>query len=188
MNKKMMINQLLLLTLFLAAPLLGGPALAQSGHNDGCTNATLTGDYAFRISGQVLLPGAAPVDREGISMTHFDGFTGPNGLGGLSQVDFVMSNGAPLPGIPDPLTGFHTGETGWYRVFTDCTGIAEIDFPTPPGGTSGAVIDLMFVLSNHGRTIHTIVSQLTPPNTKTSVPVSIHSDGEKLGTVPDNEQ
>lgn len=25
---------------------------------------------------------------------------------------------------------------------------------------SGAVIDLMFVLSNHGNTIHTIVSQL----------------------------
>ena len=59
--------------------------------------------------------------------------------------------------------------------------MSEIDFPTPPGGTSGAVIDLMFVLSNRGRTIHTIVSQLIPPNSTTPVPVSIHSDGEKLG-------
>ena len=29
-------------------------ARAQTGDNDGCTNATLKGDYAFRVSGEIL--------------------------------------------------------------------------------------------------------------------------------------
>jgi len=147
---------------------------AQSGDSDGCSNAILTGDYAFRISGQILLPGGAPVQRDGVAMTHFDG------KGNLTQVDFIMGNGVPSPGPTDPLTGFHTGETGTYEIFSDCTGKAEIRFPAPPGST-GAVIDLMLVLSNHGRTIHTIVSRLVPPSSADPIPVSIHSDAEKLG-------
>jgi hypothetical protein len=168
----------------MAALLLPAFTFAQSGDNDGCTNATLNGDYGFKVSGQIFPPGsltfpptAVPVQRDGVAMTHF------NGQGGLTQVDFLMSNGSPTPGPSDPLTGFHTGETGWYKVFPDCTGMAEIRFPTPPGGTSGAVIDLMFVLSNHGNTIHTIVSRLVPPNSSNPVPASIHSDAEKLGSV-----
>lgn len=168
---------------FLTAVLLvPASLLAQSGDNDGCTNATLHGDYGFTVSGQILIPGAPPVERDGVAMTHF------TGQGRLTQVDFLMSNGLPTAGPSDPLTGFHTGETGWYKVFPDCTGMAEIDFPTPAGGTSGAVIDLMFVLSNHGNTIHTIVSRLVPPNSTTAVPASIHSDAEKLGSVFENEE
>ena len=110
-------------------------------------------------------------------MTYFDG------AGHLTQVDWVMSNGFPLPG-PTDKAGFHTFETGTYTVFSDCTGTAQINLPAPPGST-GAVINLMLVLSNHGRTIHTIVSQLIPPGSTTPVPVTIHSDGEKLGRVPD---
>jgi hypothetical protein len=163
-----------------ATLLLPSALVAQSGDNDGCKNGTLSGDYSFRVSGAILPPvsqGAPPVQiqRDGVAMTHFDG------KGKLTQVDFVMSNGVPLPGPADPLTGFHIGESGWYKVNPDCTGMAEIDFPTPPGGTSGAVIDLMFVLGNRGRSIHTIVSRLVPPNSTTPVAVSIHSDGEKLG-------
>jgi len=168
----------LIATLLLASFVPG--AFAQSGDNDGCSNATLSGDYAFRVSGQVyppVPPGASPVvlQRDGVAMTHFDSD------GKLTQVDFGMSNGSPLQGPTDPLTGFHIAETGSYQVFADCTGIAEIHMPIPPGGTSGAVIELKFVLANHGRTIHTIVSQLTPPNTNTPIPASIHSDGEKQG-------
>jgi hypothetical protein len=92
-----------------------------------------------------------------------------------------MSNGFPLAG-PTDKAGFHTLETGTYTVFSDCTGTAEIDFPGPPG-SRGALINLMFALSNHGRIIHAIVSQLIPPGSTTPVPVSIHSDGEKLGRV-----
>lgn len=158
------------------AALLLAPAglLAQSGDNDGCTNATLTGDYAFRVSGWVIL-GGVTMDREGVAMTHFDG------AGNLTQVDFVMSNGAPLQGPTDPGTGFHVAETGTYKVNADCTGTAEIHLPKPPNANSGAVIDLMFVLGDQGRTIHTIVSRLLPPGSSTPAPASIHSDAEKLG-------
>lgn len=162
----------LLLLLACAIPV---GAYAQSGDNDGCTNASLVGDYAFRVDGQLLPPGGPPVAREGVAMTHFDG------AGGLTQVDFVMSDGAPLPGPTDPTTGFHTGERGTYQVNPDCTGSAVIQFPPPPNTSSGAEIDLMFVLSEHGRVIHTIVSRVLPPGSTTPTPVSIHSDGEKLG-------
>jgi hypothetical protein len=165
------------LTILALALFLPTAVLAQSGDNDGCSNATLTGDYAFKVSGQILPPGGPAVQREGVAMTHF------NGEGKLTQVDFLMSNGVPTTGPTDPLTGFHTGESGWYKVFPDCTGEAEIQFPTPPGLTSGAVIDLRFVLSNHAHTMHTIVSRLLPPGSTTPIPASIHSDAEKLGSV-----
>lgn len=158
-----------------------GGAVAQSADNDGCTNATLFGDYAFRVDGQLLPPGAPPVTREGVAMTHFDG------MGLLTQVDFVMSSGTPLPGPADPSTGFHFHEHGSYKVNPDCTGSAEIDFPPPPGappGVLGAEIDLMFVLGDHGRVIHTIVSRVLQPGLpglQAPVPASIHSDGVKMG-------
>lgn len=139
---------------------------------DGCSDATLTGSYAFRVSGQLWLNGAV-ILREGVAMTSFDG------QGSLTQADFVMANGVPLSGPTDPVTGFHIDETGTYHVNSDCTGNAEIDFPAPPGST-GAVIKLMFVLSDQGRKIHTIVSELIPPGSTQPVAVSIHSDAEKL--------
>jgi hypothetical protein len=44
------------------------------------------------------------------------------------------------------------------------------------------VITLKFVLGDHGRVIHTIVTSFRPPNTPpgTNVPTNIHSDAEKL--------
>jgi hypothetical protein len=140
-----------------------------------CSNATLFGDYAFRISGEVFVPGTntIAVYNDGVAMTTFDG------IGGPTQVDWVMRNGVA---DPPPGPGFHGNETGTYTVNPDCTGNAEIDFPIPPGGTSGAVITLKFVLGDHGRVIHTIVTSLRPPNTPpgTTVPVNTHSDAEKL--------
>jgi hypothetical protein len=150
-------------------------ALARPGDNEGCTNATLFGDYAFRVSGQLLPPGGPPVTRLGVAMTHFDG------AGGLTQVDFVMSNGAPLAGPADPATLFHIHEQGTYRVNPDCTGSAVIHFPAPPNVSSGAEIDLMFILGDHGRVIHTVVSRALQPGATTPIPVSIHSDGVKVG-------
>ncbi|HUJ94150.1 MAG TPA: hypothetical protein VLW84_02715 [Terriglobales bacterium] len=156
--------------------LISGTAQAQVP-NAGCTTNTLFGDYAFTVSGQIYAPdGTVAQQRDGVAMTHFDG------AGHLTQVDFVTSNGVPLSG-PTDSAGFHTKETGTYIVFPDCTGAAEIDMPAPPGLSSGAVINLMFVLGNHGLTIHTVVSQLIPPGSTTPVPASIHSDAEKLGQV-----
>jgi hypothetical protein len=41
----------------IALPALRGVARAQSTDNDGCTNATLKGDYAFAVTGWTLSPG-----------------------------------------------------------------------------------------------------------------------------------
>jgi hypothetical protein len=166
----------------LALILFGGSAL-RAQDNDGCNLSTLKGDYAIRISGQVFnSTGAVVTQRDGVAMTNYDG------VGGLTQVDFVFGNGVLVPGPTDPTTGFHINETGTYTVNSDCTGTATINFPSPGLGLSGAVIRVMFVLSNHGRTIHQIVSSLTPPGPtgkQAAVPANIHADGEKLGSVPE---
>ncbi|MBV9267333.1 MAG: hypothetical protein JO061_14270 [Acidobacteriaceae bacterium] len=172
-----MINRLHLMRIAVAAGvlLIPGVTFGQSSDHDGCSNETLRGDYGFRISGNILNSAGTPVvNREGVAMTHFDG------RGGLTQVDFVIANGIPQKAPADPVTGFHIDEWGTYTVNSDCTGSAVIHFPVPPNGSSGAELELMFVLSQGGRTIHTIVTKLTPPNTTTAVPVSIHSDAEKL--------
>jgi hypothetical protein len=171
-----------------AAALLGLSGTARAVDNDGCKNSTLDGDYAFSVSGQIFA-GPLTVSREGVALTHFDG------KGGLTQVDFVLSSpNAPAPagGPPptDPVTGFHNEETGRYTVNQDCTGNFEIDFPStadPKTGNmvAGAIIKVLFVLSDHGRGIHAIVSSLTPPGAPGPVPALIHSDGHKLGHVDD---
>jgi hypothetical protein len=157
---------------------------AQASDNDGCTLATLNGDYGLRISGQVFnAAGAVVTQRDGIVMQHYDG------AGNVTQEDYVFGNGILVPGPTDPVTGFHVKEYGTYTVNPDCTGSATVYFPAPPiPGTSGAVIKVMFVLTRHGRNIHQIVSSLTPPGptgAQTTVPANIHADGEKLGRVPD---
>ena len=157
-------------------------ARAQSTDNDSCTNATVSGDYAFTISGQIFIPNGPTIERKGIAMMHFDG------VGGFTQVDFVLSN-VPPPGTSptDPVTGFHTEEKGTYTVHSDCTGTFTIQMPdvtTPSGGTiSGAIIVVKFVLSHGGRAIHAIVTSLTPPGAKGPVPALIVSEGHKLGSV-----
>jgi hypothetical protein len=142
----------------------------------GCNSETIKGDYAVRVSGQIFVPptpsNPLPVIanyRDGIGLVHFDG------KNGLSQVDYVVANGAVVPGPPDG-NGFHNDETGTYTVNENCTGSAEINFPTPPGGTSGAVIKVLFVISDDGRQINEIVTSLTPPNSTTPVLANIHAD------------
>ena len=165
--------------IFAAAGLLllstGQRLRAQALDNDGCSDATLKGDYAFTVYGQILNIDGTMTTRTGIAMTHFDG------LGGLKQIDYVsaLTPGHNPPGGIDTAPAFRQDETGTYHVNADCTGTAEIDFPKPLGGT-GAVIKLIFVLADYGREIHTVVTSLTPPNVESPVPVSIHSDGKKL--------
>jgi hypothetical protein len=141
-----------------------------------CSSATIEGYYAFRVSGEVFTA-AGVVNRDGIALTHFYG----NHL--LTQVDYVLANGVPVAG-PTDANGFHDMETGTYSVNEDCTGEAEIDFPTPPGGTSGAVIKLFFVISDDGRQLNTIVTSLTPPNSTQAVPANIHSDAIRVHNGP----
>jgi len=60
--------------LLLGLVLLGGPRLnAQAGDDDGCSNATLKGDYAFTISGEILHSDGTIDYRSGIAVRNFDG-------------------------------------------------------------------------------------------------------------------
>jgi hypothetical protein len=145
-----------------------------------CNSETIKGDYAVRVSGEVFVPPASPNQlpviaayRDGIALVHFDRNHG------LTQVDYVVANGAVVPGPPDG-NGFHTDETGTYTVNENCTGSAEIDFPTPPGGTSGAVIKVLLVISDDGRRFNEIVTSLTPPNSTTPAMVNIHADARRV--------
>jgi hypothetical protein len=164
-----------------AALALSGAAWAEENHS--CSDATLYGEYAFTVAGQIFLPSGASILRQGVALTHFDG------AGHLTQVDEVLSspNATAVPGAPvDPATGFHDQETGMYTVHSDCTGTFSVQFPpnvSSTGTVSGAKLTVRFVLSNHGRDIDAIVTSITPPGAPGPVPALIHSEGHKLGLV-----
>jgi hypothetical protein len=167
-----------------AAALLGvGGTGAWAEENRGCSDATLYGEYAFTVSGQIFLPSGASILRQGVALTHFDG------AGHLTQVDEVLSspNATVVPGAPvDPVTGFHDQETGTYSVYGDCTGTFTVQFPpnvSSTGTVPGAKLTARFVLGNHGRDIDTIVISITPPGAPGPVPALIRSEGHKLGLV-----
>src|SRR5439155_25389606 len=118
---------------------------AQSTDNDGCTNATLKGDYAFSV-----VDFTSPLVVVGIGT--FDG------KGGFSQVDYRGDSLATTG-----QTDFSGGETGSYKVNRDCTGSQVINLNVPvPSGSKG-VIENRFVISDGGRSIHGVVAKSTPP-------------------------
>jgi hypothetical protein len=142
------------------------PGKAQNGDNDGCSAATLVGDYAFTLHGESLgvlvpqtgappklIPFANPLLADGVAMTHFTGY------GILSQVDFVMRNGtsAATPSTPLTSNGFRANETGQYTVSEDCTGTFKIWFPDT------SEIDVAFVIAAQGLEIRTVVTRQHVP-------------------------
>jgi hypothetical protein len=152
------------------------------GHGQ-CTNAMLRGSYAFTISGQNFLPNGTVIQHQGIAMTKYDG------MGGATQVDMVLlSPNAPVPpGTPptDPVTGFHDQETGTYSVNPDCTGRFTITGPSATNPVTGATIpgahiEGMFVLSDHGERIHSIVTLSKPPGAPGPIPALIQAEGYKV--------
>jgi hypothetical protein len=168
----------------LALVLAGGPRLcAQASDDDGCSNATLKGDYATTISAQILNSDGTLTNRTGVSIKHFDGH------GNINFVDYVafLTLGRIPPGGIDLNPAFRVGLTGTYHVNADCTGTAEFDFPPPPGVSSGQVIKLMFVLGDHGREIHAVVASLVPAGQDKPIPVLIHEDGKKVGVRRDTD-
>jgi len=153
----------------LALPALSGVARAQANHNDGCSNATLKGDYAFSVTNFTLPQVVVGIGR-------FDG------AGGFSQVDYIgdslRTSGA---------TSFRGGETGSYTVNTDCTGSQEIDLNVSgvPVGTSHGVIKSVFVISSGGRSIHGVVAEFTPPGATKPIPTQTRFDEWKVGSEQD---
>lgn len=179
---------------FGAALLIPG-ARAQKNNDFVCSNRTIRGSYAFRVSGEVFSspapPAAVTLYRDGVAMTYFDGAKNSEGKGKLWQQDYILGNGAFVP--PDTAfqnidtNEFNNTETGTYQVFPDCTGQAEIDFPYTVNGTGAPiphVIKFKFVIARHGEILHTIVSSLqvlTPANVVSTMSVNIHSDAERVG-------
>jgi len=163
---------------------LAVPARAQNTDNDGCTNATLQGDYGFTIHGEslgVLVPQTSGPPKlapfanallvDGVAMTHFDG------IRNLTQVDVVMRNGTSAATPATPVSnGFRTGETGSYSLNTDCTGTFRINFP------DGTEIDVVFVLAKQGHEIHTVVTrQHVPQLPPTILPAGVSCDATTNG-------
>ena len=111
-----------------------------------CSNETLNGEYAFGVT--LYTPPPTHV-VEGVKF--FDG------QGGFTQFDY---EGGTLPAVFRPPAG--GTETGTYTVdpqgFPDCTGTLTIreDFP----GAPEVEIDTLIVISDGGRHIHEVVSQL----------------------------
>jgi hypothetical protein len=140
----------------LAAPalVLAGLALAQSAGTEyfGCSNATLIGNYAFQITGQILAPGPAAGPVAGVALTLFDG------NGNLTQVDNVVHNGVA------PIEDWRPA-TGTYTVNPNCTGTFTFTpQPTNPAD-GGPALTLHFVVTRDGSQIRTTVtgSPNTPP-------------------------
>ena len=112
---------------------------------EGCSNATLIGDYAFTLSGQIAAPPPAAGPVSGVALTHFDG------RGNMTQVDHVVHNGV-LP-AEEWRPGF-----GPYQVNPDCTGWMTITQDPAIPSDASPELKIEFVVSENGNAIHTVVS------------------------------
>jgi hypothetical protein len=162
----------------IALPALSGVARAQSTDNDGCTNATLKGDYALSVLGWSFPPGGQPpIPQVVVGIGRFDG------MGGYTQVDYIgdslRTTGA---------TSFRGGETGSYAVNPDCTASQEIKLNVAgvPAGTSHGVIESVSVISGGGRSVHGVVAEFTPPGATQAVPTQTRFDYWKVWSEQDN--
>jgi len=145
-------NGMVMVALCLLA--LSEVARAQSTDNDGCSNATLRGDYGLTVHGEFLglitptgpqyFPSPVPID--GVAMANFDG------KGNVTQVSVSVLSGVTAPGPTDPETGFGINQSGTYTVFSDCTGNFELSLPL-------AFLSGKFVLAKQGQEIHAVIEQ-----------------------------
>ena len=169
--------------LAVSALMLGLSVIPAVADDNGCSDATLKGDYGWTIQGNGPNPDGSQAPIRGIAITHFDG------AGKFTQRDFVMAAGVPNAGNGNAMTGFvfSTGETGTYRLNPDCTGTATIDLNVPvPFGSTG-VIKLMLVVTNRGRAIHTVVAEITSPGDTKPTLNTTSSDAWKIGYERDHE-
>jgi hypothetical protein len=152
----------------LVATAIAVPALSGVARADGCSNATLKGEYAF---GATVL--TTPQVVAGIKV--FDG------NGNLTQRDY-QGNATPAEFSPPGQ------ERGTYTVNRDCTGSMVINL-NPPGAPANqpGVIEILLVISNGGRHIHEVVSQFTPPFSSTPTPVQTSADDWMVAPAQDQD-
>jgi hypothetical protein len=143
----------------------------------GCSNATLIGEYAFGGTAYT------PPSSLNIPTEVFTGIKVFDGRGNLTQRDYIGDNLAG-PDFAPP-----GQEEGTYQVKSDCTGSMVIDLNVPvPMGSTG-VIKVKFVISDGGRHIHEVVSELTEPGASgPSHPTQTSADDWKVASEQDQQQ
>ena len=151
----------------IALPVLSGAAWAGGGEDFGCSNAVLKGEYAFGVTTYSPVPGVVA----GIKV--FDG------NGNLTQRDYI---GDSVPAKFAPAGQ----EKGTYSVNPDCTGSIVINLNAPVSTGSTGVINILFVISDGGRHIHEVVSQVTPPESSGPQPTQTSADDWKVTSDQDN--
>jgi len=127
-----------------------------------CSNATLKGEYAFGVTNLTI-----PQVVAGIKV--FDG------NGNLTQRDYI-GDSVPAEFAPKGQ------ERGTYTVNPDCTGSMVINLNVPGAPPPNGVIQILFVISDGGRHIHEVVSQLTPPFSSAPEPVQTSADDWKVAS------
>jgi hypothetical protein len=138
-------NSLLMLALALAA------SSAVTAQASVCNNATIRGNYAYTIHGQVFIQNGPTLFIDGLARTTFDG------EGNVSELDAISVNGNIAPGwVPN---------TGIYSVNPDCTGTITVTNGNQP------LIHGQLIVAQSGNTIH---EMLIDPGFATT------ADGERI--------
>ena len=131
--------------------MLINPSGGQADDGNGCSNATLRGDYGFTVTGTTPTgPPPLPVEQFlGLALTHFDG------AGGLTQ-PVGVSHGS-ISGDSENATG-----SGTYSLNADCSGTMTLNLT---GKTPTVSIKLWIVVVNGGNEINTVVRTPMPNGT-----------------------
>jgi hypothetical protein len=153
----------------IALPALSGPAWAGGNDDFGCSNATLKGEYAFGVTAYTPagLPNGPPQVVAGVKF--FDG------QGHLTQRDYI---GDSVPAEFAP----RGQERGTYTVNPDCTGSLTINLNVPGSPPGTGIIKVLFVISDGGRHVHEVVSELIPPFSAGPVPTQTSADDWKVAS------
>jgi hypothetical protein len=151
----------------IALPVLSGAAWAGGGEDFGCSNAVLKGEYAFGVTTY------SPVSGVVAGIKVFDG------NGNLTQRDYI-GDSVPAEFAPPGQ------QKGTYSVNPDCTGSIVINLNAPVSTGSTGVINILFVISDGGRHIHEVVSQVTPPESSGPQPTQTSADDWKVTSDQDN--
>lgn len=162
-----------------ALPALSGAAWAGGADNFGCSNATLRGEYAFGVT--AYTPAPLPNNLPTPPTEVVTGIKVFDGQGNLTQRDYRGDNLAG-PDFAPP-----GQETGTYQVNSDCTGSMVINLNAPVTSGSSGVISINFVVSDGGRHIHEVVSQLIPPGSTTGPVHPTQTSGDDWQVTPEQQ-
>jgi len=170
-----------LMATVIAVPALSGVARAGGPDDFGCSNATLKGLYSFGVTAYTPAPPPSPPPSPPPTTKVVTGIKVFDGQGNLTQRDY---QGDDLAGPDFAPKG---QEKGTYQVNSNCTGsmVIKLNVPGVPAGLSTGVIWIKFVISDGGRHIHEVVSELIPPFAIGRVPTQTSADDWKVASDKD---